>query len=168
AGLELQQQALPQVAGADAGGVELLDDPQHLLRFGEREELRLLVPLGFDRVLLEQLVGTAHDLLGRGAEITVLGDVADELFGEQLLLEMLLQVEQRHVQQIHRLVQAGIDAQVLAQPDVLVQAGLHAAGVSRARRRAVRVGPKYRLATRSSNTSSRTVPETCTLPSNMM
>ena len=67
----------------------------------------------------------------------------EERVAEQLLLQVLLKVEQRHVEQVHRLVQARIDPQVLAQRRVLMQAGLHAAGAcSRARRRAVRVGPK--------------------------
>jgi hypothetical protein len=69
-------------------------------------------------------------------------DHLEERVAEQLLFQVLLEVEERHVEQIHRLVQAGIDPQLLAERRVLVQAGLHAAGVSRARRRAVRVGPK--------------------------
>src|SRR5919198_1840697 len=92
----------------------------------------------------------------------------EERIAEQLLLQVLLEVEQRHVQQIHRLIQARIDPQVLPQRGVLMQAGLHAAGDSRARRRVVSVGPRYSDATRSSNTSCRTVPATCTWPSNMM
>src|SRR3989449_6647591 len=56
-------------------------------------------------------------------------------------------------------------SQLLRQRRVLLQAGFHAAWVRRARSRAVRVGPRYRFATRSSNTSSRTVPATCTLRS---
>src|SRR5207302_434402 len=95
-------------------------------------------------------------------------DQLEKRVAEQLLFEVLLQVQQRHVQQIHRLVQPGIDPQVLPQGGVLVQPGLHAACPRRARRRAVRVGPRYRSATRSSNTSSRTLPATWTLPSNMM
>src|SRR5437879_3247281 len=123
--------------------------------------VRLVVVLGF-LLLLDAVLGERQLGLFLGL------DQLEKRVAEQLLLQMLLQVEQRHVQEVHRLVQARIDAQVLAQPDVLVQTGFHAAEVSRARRRVVRVGPKYRLATRSSNTSSRTVPETCTLPSNMM
>src|SRR6267378_4222033 len=255
--LELQQQALPQVTGADPGRVELLDDAQHLLR--RRVGGDIQVQLRLRLVLLEQLVRAFDDLLQARLEVPVLPDVAEELLGEQLLarrevehprllaqiidqilaldrdrlhvlggpaqgaarhpvlgavvhqdgfpvgfvvprflllgglllgggtfglllgldhleeriaqqllLQVLLQVEQRHVEEIHRLVQARIDPQILAEPDVLVQAGLHAACVRRARRRAVRVGPRYRSDTRSSKTSSRTVPPTCTSPSNMM
>src|SRR5204863_5830018 len=107
-------------------------------------------------------------LLGcRGLDLFLGLDHLEERVAEQLLLEVLLEVEQRHVQQIHRLVQAWIDPQILAQANVLMQAGLHAAGDSRARRRVVRVGPRYSEATRSSKTSCRTVPATWTRPSNM-
>ena len=262
--LELQHEALAQVSGAHARRVELLDDAEHLLGFGERigldrGRLRAIPCLGLGRVLFEQLVRPLEDLFERGTEVAVFGDVAEELLGEellarrqiehphllaqvvdqilgldrhrlyvfhrlahvpgrdaevsavveqdvfpvglvvarffglglrllrhrhlgllfgldqleegiteQLLLQMLLEVEQRHVEEVHRLVQARVDAQLLTERRVLVQAGLHAAWVRRARRRAVRVGPRYRSATRSLNTSSRTVPDTWTLPSNMM
>src|SRR5205814_1831413 len=63
-------------------------------------------------------------------------DELQERVAEQLLFEMLLQVEQRHVEQVHRLEQPRIDPQVLAQADVLVQAGLHAACPRRSRSRA--------------------------------
>ena len=66
----------------------------------------------------------------------------EERIAQQLLLQVLLQIEQRHVEQIHRLIQARIDAQVLPHADVLMQAGLHAAGDRRARRRVVSVGPR--------------------------
>ena len=69
-------------------------------------------------------------------------DHLEKRIAEQLLLEMLLEIEERHVEQIHRLIQARIDPQVLPQRGVLMQAGLHAAGESRARRRVVRVGPR--------------------------
>ena len=69
-------------------------------------------------------------------------DELEERIAQELLFQMLLQVEQRHVEQIHRLIQARIDPQVLPERGVLMQAGLHAAGESRARRRVVRVGPR--------------------------
>jgi len=110
--LELQQETLPQVAGADAGGIELLDDPQHLLGVGDGEELRLRVLLRLDGVLLEQLVGPPDDLLRRGAQVAVLRDVADELLREELLARG--QVEQPHllpqvVRQILGLDRDGLD-----------------------------------------------------------
>ena len=106
---------------------------------------------------------------GEGELLLVLGlEQLEEGIVEQLLLEVLLQVEQRHVQEVHRLVQPRVDPQVLAEERLLPQRLLHAAAARRDRRRAVRVGPRYSSATRSSNTSSRTVPETCTRPSNMM
>src|SRR2546425_6217959 len=66
----------------------------------------------------------------------------EERVAEQLLLEMLLQLQEGHVEEIHRLVQARIDPQLLRERGVLLQSGLHAAAVRRARRRAVRVGPR--------------------------
>ena len=66
----------------------------------------------------------------------------EERIAQQLLLQVLLQIEQRHIEQIHRLVEARVDPQVLAERRVLMQAGLHAAGDRRARRRVVRVGPR--------------------------
>src|SRR2546425_78416 len=165
-GLELQQQALAQVPGADARRVELLDDAEYLLGLGQRVQLGGHVVLRLIRVGLEHLIYAVDDLFEGGAEVAVFRDVPDELFSQELLAGR--QVEQRHVQQIHRLIQARIDPQLLGQRRVLLQAGFHAAWVRRARSRAVRVGPRYRFATRSSNTSSRTVPATCTLPSNMM
>ncbi len=257
--LELQQQALAQVARPHAGRVELLHDLQHLLRLGHGVVLHGELQLRLGGMLFQQLVRALDDLLQRGGQIAVLRDVAQELvakqplpwcevqhldlilqmvgevlgldrhrldifprfaevtgpgeristvveqdvfpvgfvvsllllFGldlvgrgcllfllgfeqleegvaQQLLLEVLLQVEQGHVQQVHRLIEARIDAQVLPQRRVLVQARFHAACPRRARRRAVSVGPRYKSATLSLNTSSRTVPATWTLPSNMM
>src|SRR6266550_1906027 len=87
---------------------------------------------------------------------------------------MLLEIEQRHVKQIHRLVQAWIDLELLLELGRLADAWLHDAAPAtdrcenRSRSRAVRVGPRYMSATVSSNTRSRTVPETFTCPSNMM
>ena len=60
--------------------------------------------------------------------------------------EMLLEVEQRHVEQVHRLVQARIDLHLLLELRALGQAGLHAlpagAPPNRDRSRAVSVGPR--------------------------
>src|SRR5207302_542661 len=97
-------------------------------------------------------------------------DQLEERVPEQLLLQVLLEIEQWHVQQVHGLVQPRVDAELLRESGVLLQAGLHTGcgWPRRARKRAVRVGPRSGLATRSSNTSSRTVPPTRTFPSNRM
>src|SRR5205809_2927580 len=258
--LELQQQALPQVARAHPRRIERLDDPKHRFRVLEGVLRDLHVPLDLVRVLVEDLVDATDDLLERRLQIAVFADVAEEVLGEQvlprrqvehlhllaqvvvevfgldrhrldilarfaqvahaggcrigavveedllpirlvvpgllllrldllgggcfllflglheleervaeqLLLQVLLEVEQRHVLQVHGLIEPRIDPQLLLQDLVLVQSRLHAAGERRARSRAVSVGPKYRSATRSSKTRSRTVPDTWTLPSNMM
>jgi len=47
---------------------------------------------------------------------------------QQLLLEMLLEGEQRHVKQIHRLIQAWIDLELLAELCALIEPGLHFLG----------------------------------------
>ena len=88
--------------------------------------------------------------------------------GEQLLLEVLLEIHHGHVQHVHGLVEPGIDPELLPQAGMLGKTGSHATASRRARRRAVRVGPRYSCATRSSYTRSRTLPLACTFPSNMM
>ena len=88
----------------------------------------------------------------------------EERIREQLLLQVLLQVEQRHVQHVHRLVQARIDLELLPKTQALVQPSLHPVGpggdsvgstaaaarasaspcsaLKRVRSRAVSVGPR--------------------------
>jgi hypothetical protein len=46
---------------------------------------------------------------------------------EQLLLEVLLEVEERHVQEIHRLVEARVDLHLLLERRSLIETGLHTA-----------------------------------------
>src|SRR5205814_8946580 len=67
---------------------------------------------------------------------------------KELLLEMLLEVEQRHVQQIHRLIQARIDLKLLLELRGLRETRSHATlsgplldAAKRDRKRAVSVGP---------------------------
>ena len=245
---ELEEQALPEVAGADAGRVELLDDRQHLLDLGHGVQGRrrrvggrrrglvlarvgVVGGLGFRReVPGHQLVDRAEDLLERRGEIAVLVDVAEELLaeqqlargqrqhlellaqvvdqvlgldrdrldvlllfvllagaahleaveqdllpvdlvfllfllllllgvlllgrlflglqqleeriGQQLLLQVLLQVHHGHVQHVHGLVEPRIDPQLLPHAGVLGKPCLHATASRRARSRAVRVGPR--------------------------
>src|SRR6058998_1141152 len=58
-------------------------------------------------------------------------DHLEEWIVEELLLEMLLEVEQWHVQQIHRLIQARIDLQLLFELSGLRQTRFHAASPPR-------------------------------------
>ncbi len=75
-------------------------------------------------------------------------DHVEEGIVEQFLLEVLLKIEQRHVEKIHRLVKARIDLQFLPQRRGLVHSCFHTAvppfsvAANRARSRAVRVGPR--------------------------
>ncbi len=114
---------VPPVAVVEAGEEDVL--PVGLLAVGGLRAPRVLLGQRRRRLLL---------FLGL--------EQLEERIRHQLLLQVLLQVEQRHVQQVHRLVEAWIDPQVLPQDGVLAEAGLHAAGERRERRRAVRVGPR--------------------------
>ena len=53
-------------------------------------------------------------------------DHVEERIVEELLLEVVLEVEQGHVEQIHRLVEAWIDLELLLELGVLSEAGSHA------------------------------------------
>src|ERR1017187_4511965 len=52
----------------------------------------------------------------------------EERVREEFLLEVLLQVEQRHVQHVHRLIEARIDLELLPKTEALVEPSLHPAG----------------------------------------
>src|SRR4026207_171782 len=75
-------------------------------------------------------------------------DEIEERIVEQLLLQVLLRIEERHVQEIHRLVKAWIDLELLPELCGLGDAGLHGAAPAtdrwekRSRSRAVSVGPR--------------------------
>ena len=97
----------------------------------------------------------------------------EERVVQHLLLYVLLQVHQGHVQEIHRLIQAWIDLHLLLELRPLVESCPHAHATTSGRRyrsriRAVSVGPKYISATSSFHTSSATVPDTRTFPSYMI
>src|ERR1019366_5740833 len=128
-------------------------------------------------------------LVGPRLFLVVLEHV-EERIRKQFLLQVLLQVEQRHVQHVHRLIEARIDLELLPKAKALAEPSLHPAAsggdsvgcttcagaggrspcsaLKRVRSRAVSVGPREISATVSSNTSSRTRPETFTWPSNRM
>ena len=106
--------------------------------------------LGFDsRLRLGQIL-RLRDFVGvRRLVVFVLGfDELEERIGEEFLLEVLLEVEQGHVQQIHRLIQARIDLELLSESGTLLETWPHdvttssSASAKRARSRAVSVGPK--------------------------
>ena len=76
-------------------------------------------------------------------------DHLEEGIVEELLLEMLLEIEERHVQEIHRLIQARIDLELLLELCGLGETRPHAArpgppfvAEKRDRNRAVNVGPR--------------------------
>jgi hypothetical protein len=98
-------------------------------------------------VLLLLLLFRGGGLFGR----LLLGlEQLEEGVGQQLLLEVLLQVHHGHVQHVHGLVKPRIDPELLPEAGMLRQAGSHATASRRARSRAVSVGPRYSWATRSS------------------
>ena len=66
----------------------------------------------------------------------------EEGVDEQLFLKVLLQLQQGHIEEIHRLIQARIHPQFLLEHRALLHRDLHAAVPKRSRSRLVRVGPK--------------------------
>src|SRR6266516_6252134 len=168
--LDLLAQVVVEVFGLDRDRLDVLGRFAQVAHAGRRRVGAVveqdLLPI---RLVVSGLLLLRLDLLDGGRFLLPLGlDELEERVAEQLLLQVLLQVQERHVQQVHGLIEPRVDPQLLFQDLVLVQSRFHAAGERRARSRAVSVGPKYRSATRSSNTRSRTVPDTWTLPSNMM
>jgi len=123
-----------------------------------------LLGLGLGRRLgLGEILRLRAGLFGfRRIVVFVLGlDELEKGVLQQLLLEMLLEVDQRHVEHVHRLIEAWIRSQLLPEPRRLVQPTLHADGSSggggvdaavgaasgcsarnRSRSRVVSVGPK--------------------------
>ncbi len=164
--LELFPEMVDQVPGFHRDGLGVL---QLLVLLPGAAHLKAveknLLPVDFFLFLLLLFL-----LLGRGllGGLVLRLEQLEEGIRQQLLLEVLLQIHHRHVQHVHGLIEPWIDPELLAKAGVLGKPGSHATASSRARSLAVSVGPRYSCATRSSYTSSRTVPEACTLPSNMM
>jgi hypothetical protein len=67
-----------------------------------------------------------HFLLGRDDRLLQL----EEGVVQQLLLNVLLKVEQRHVEKIHRLVEARVDLHLLPELRTLVESGSNAHATS--------------------------------------
>src|SRR5262249_54047908 len=124
-----------------------------------------LLPVDLVRLLLRRRLDDGLRL-GLGGFLSLLGllvflrlDHVEEGIVQQLLLEVLLEIEQRHVEQVHRLIQARIDLQLLLELGALRETGFHeTTGLAardsrpssrapssaryRARSRAVNVGPR--------------------------
>jgi hypothetical protein len=84
--LELQHEALAQVARPDTRGIEALDGREHLVDLFvrvERKVIRVSVDLlgGFD----DRVVDGVQEVVEGTGEVAVLVDVADELVGEERL-----------------------------------------------------------------------------------
>jgi hypothetical protein len=88
-----------------------------------------LFPVDF--VLVFLFLGLLRRGLGFGGALVLfilLGlDQLQKRVRLELLFQVLLQVEQRHVQEVHRLIQARIDLQLLSQLRTLMQSCLHQA-----------------------------------------
>ncbi len=75
-------------------------------------------------------------------------DEIEEWIVEKFLLEVLLEVQQRHVEQVHRLIEAWIDLELLTELGRLIKTRLQEAATSSllranlSRSRAVSVGPR--------------------------
>ncbi len=138
--LQLLAQVIDQILGLDRhrlGVLELLELLPGAADLEAVEEDLLPVHLLFLLLLLLLLLRVL--LLRR----LLLGlEQLEEGIGQQLLLQVLLQVHHGHVQHVHRLVEPRIDPQLLAETRVLGETGLHATASRRARKRAVRVGPR--------------------------
>ena len=94
--LELEKEALLKVTRGNARRIEALDCPQHLLGFFDRVQ-RKVVDFPF-RILgrtRDNFVERRDDILNRGSEIAIIGDVADELVGKQHLAGR--QLEEAHL-----------------------------------------------------------------------
>ncbi len=115
---------LPRAADVEAVEEDLL--PVHLLFLGGLLLFLLLVLLAVRAVLLL--------LLGL--------EQFEEGIDQELLFQVLLEVHHRHVQHVHRLVEARVDAEFLPLAEVLRESCLHATFSIRARSLAVRVGPR--------------------------
>ena len=142
--LELLAEVVHQVAGLDrdrlgvlqllvllarAADVEAVEEdflPVHLFFLGGRLLFLFLVLFAVRALLL---------FLFRFEEF-------EEGIDQQLLLQVLLQVHHRHVEHVHRLVEARIDAEFLPLAEVLRESCLHATFSNRALSLAVRVGPR--------------------------
>src|SRR5664279_603353 len=93
---ELQEQALAQIARADARRIERLNRAQHglALVLGVERKSFGVAPELFRR-LLDPLVDAATNLVERARKVAVFIDVADELLGELMLA--LVEIEERNL-----------------------------------------------------------------------
>jgi hypothetical protein len=138
--LELLAQVVDEVLGLDRdrlGVLQLLVLLAGAAHLEAVEEDLLPVHLLFLLLLLLFLLGV---LLLRRFLLRL--EQLEEGIGEQLLLEVLLEIHHGHVQHVHGLVEPGIDPELLPQAGMLGKTGSHATASRRARRRAVRVGPR--------------------------
>ncbi len=100
----------------------------------------LILGLGLNRLRLFALLRLLFFLLFL--------DKIEKRVVQKLLLQVLLKVEEGHVEQIHRLVEAWIDLELLSELSRLIESRLHqtvtssSSRANRSRSRAVRLGPR--------------------------
>ncbi len=79
---QLQEQALPQIAGADAGRIETLDDTEHGLRFLDRQRRFTLEPRDLRILALQEGIQRLHDRFQLTGQEAGLIDITDDLLGD--------------------------------------------------------------------------------------
>ncbi len=146
---ELLAQVVDEVGRLDANRLEVFLLLVLLARAAGVESVEEdLLPVDLLLLLLLFLLLFLLLLGGLLALVLFLGlQQLQEGIGEQLLLQVLLEVHHGHVQHVHGLVEPRIDPELLAEPDLLGEAGPHEASSIRCRSRAVMVGPRYSSAT---------------------
>ena len=153
--LDLVAEVIAEIATVDGDGLEVF---LLLVLLGATARVEAveenLLPVDLVSGLFLRLLFFGLPFLG-GALLAVFVFILlvhlEERVVEELLLEVLLEIEERHVEEIHRLVEAGIDLDLLLHLGVLRHARSHAAppllgratpSAKRARSRAASVGPR--------------------------
>src|SRR3989454_9231027 len=162
----LLAQVVGQLLGLDRDRLDVL---ACLAQVARRRAVRAVVeqellPVGLVVARLLLLLGRVPVLRELHLALLVGLLQLEERVAQELLLEMLLQVEQRHVQEVHRLVEAGVDTQPRLPGPEAGSSRRVSARAGGGPRRAVAGGAGERSAQPASDTSPRPPPPTRTSP----